>query len=260
MRLWRLLFLLFFTAFSYVTGYEPGPLLQAHRDNYLLFYSYDGEEHPDRDVETEAMYQFSIKVPLHYDSFDLFFAYTQRAFWQVYDNDDTRPFREIDHAPEFFFDTNGSLIPFIGAERLRFGYEHESNGEGLETTRAWNRLAGSALFGTEELELEVKLWYWLKKRPKESPDDPNGDETPGIRNYYGNGELRATYRYGKYRSSVMARNTLRSDTNRGAVELTLQGPMNNVDWYLYYWRGYGESVGMYDALSERIGFGIAFTR
>ena len=68
------------------------------------------------------------------------------------------------------------------------------------------------------------------------------------------------YRLGEYRFSAMARNTLNTETNRGAVEVTLQGPMNNVDWYLLYWRGYGESVGMYDELSERIGFGIAFTR
>ena len=58
----------------------------------------------------------------------------------------------------------------------------------------------------------------------------------------------------------MVRNTLDTDTPRGAMELSLQGPMRNVDWYIQYWHGYGESVGMYDALSERIGFGIAFTR
>ena len=238
----------------------PREYLEAHRDNYLLFYSYDNEEHDDRSVKSEAMYQLSIRIPLHYDHFDLYFAYTQRAFWQVYDNDDTRPFREIDHSPELFFDTNGSLIPALGAERMRFGYEHESNGEGLETTRAWNRLFGSAFYTTGDIMWELKLWYWLKKRAKESPDDPNGDETPGIRNYYGNGELRAVYRHGDYRVSGMVRNTLGTETNRGAVQVTLQGPMNNVDWYMLYWRGYGESVGMYDALSERIGFGIAFTR
>lgn len=232
----------------------------AHKANYLLFYSYDNEDHPDRDVKEEAMYQISIMVPLHYDGYDLFFAYTQKAFWQVYDHYDTRPFREIDHAPELFLETNGSAVPFIQAEKFRFGYEHESNGEGIKTTRAWNRLFGSAFFNAADVEVEFKLWYWLKKKPKESPTDPDGDETPGIRNYYGNGELRATYRYGDYRLTAMGRNTLRSDVNRGAVELSLQGPMNNVDWYLRYWRGFGESVGMYDALSERIGLGIAFTR
>lgn len=254
------LFLLPLFLASVVWADGPRDYLEAHRDNYLLFYSYDNEPHDDRDVKSEALYQFSIKIPLRYDHFDLYFAYTQRAFWQVYDNDDTRPFREIDHAPELFFDMNGTALTSLGAERFRFGYEHESNGEGLETTRAWNRLSGSAFFNTEMIEWECKLWYWLKKRPKNSPKDPDGDETPGIRNYYGNGELRATYRNGAYRAAVMARNTLQSDTNRGAVEMTLQGPMNNVDWYIRYWRGFGESVGMYDVLSERIGFGIAFTR
>jgi phospholipase A1 len=238
----------------------PRTYLEAHKTNYLLFYSYDNEAHPERDVMSEAMYQISIKIPLHYDSYDLFFAYTQKAFWQVYDNDDTRPFREIDHAPELFFETNGTMIPSARAEKFRFGYEHESNGEGLKTTRAWNRLFGTAYYRMGDLDLEVKLWYWLKKRPKESPTDPDGDETPGIRNYYGNGELRGVYHYGEYRFSAMARNTLETEGSRGAVELSVQGPMNNVDWYLLYWRGYGESVGMYDALSERIGFGIAFTR
>jgi phospholipase A1 len=234
-------------------------VLLPYKTNYLLFYTHDDAAPDDGRDMREAMYQFSIKIPLHYDRFDLAFAYSQKAFWQVYDGKDTRPFREIDHNPELFFtyETDEALP---GLYAVSVGYEHESNGEALgENSRSWNRLNLAAHWKEEATTLCVKVWHWYKKPPKTTPEDPYGEETPGIENYYGNGEIALGYAHGAYRADVMVRHTL-TDKNRGAAEIALSGPMRNLDWYVRYWNGYGESVGAYDRFSNRLGIGVRFTR
>lgn len=61
---------------------------------------------PNREwKDTEAQFQLSIKFPLlvnlFNDTFDVYEAYTNRSFWQMYDGD-SAPFRETDHEPEIW--------------------------------------------------------------------------------------------------------------------------------------------------------------
>jgi phospholipase A1 len=87
----------------------------AHRPNYLLvaannFGGYDSRPYREQlddptmnADDTEAQFQISTKMLLGrdlFDAFDLYAAYTNRSFWQVYDFGASSPFRETNHEPE----------------------------------------------------------------------------------------------------------------------------------------------------------------
>ena len=90
-------------------------VLTPYRPNYILLAAYNAagvneqpfqEAFPDKKPDlndTEVKFQISFKFPivknLFGDNGDLYAAYTNRSFWQVY-NTDSAPFRETNHEPE----------------------------------------------------------------------------------------------------------------------------------------------------------------
>ena len=93
---------------------EPFTIM-SHRPNYLLFAAYNEKgysksfqqalnETEERLDDTEAQFQLSLKVPLATSIFDknvdIYGAYTVRSFWQVYNSEESAPFRETNHEPE----------------------------------------------------------------------------------------------------------------------------------------------------------------
>jgi len=269
MRPSRLLFLLLLPLLAAAAeeygrnGLPPPPdgqnILLPHKKNYLLFYTYDFTDHEDTARKEEAKFQLSIKIPFRYELLDFYLGYTQKAFWQIYDKDNTRPFREIDHNPELFAVFAPPENGFLGLKKFQGGYEHDSNGEPIETSLAWNRLYLQGFWEEGSLKADLKVWYWLKKPPKKDPLDPEGDETPGIENYFGHGELHGSYRYRTYTLEATLRNNLNPERNLGAVQLDLIGPLTNVSWYIQYWRGYGESLMDYKTDISKLGAGVLFT-
>ena len=87
--------------------------LSTHRQNYFLPLSYNSN--PNRDTydaagenkpsNIEVKFQLSFKVLLwekiFWDKGDLFFAYTQLSFWQLYDKKLSSPFRETNYPFSF---------------------------------------------------------------------------------------------------------------------------------------------------------------
>ena len=88
----------------------------GHRPMYILPFSYmkNANREPtnprlgatdyDYGIDNqEAKYQISFKVPLLTGWLDdrttLWFGYTQKSFWQVYNTDDSAPFRETNYEP-----------------------------------------------------------------------------------------------------------------------------------------------------------------
>lgn len=136
----------------------------GHRPTYILPLTWTDDTNPSPfsprlgttgyDYELrkeEAKYQISFKVPLLTglleDRTTLWFGYTQQSFWQVYNRDDSAPFRETNYEPEIFLRYQAGWD--IGPGTLNgvtIGFNHQSNGQSEPRSRSWNRIVGSAAY------------------------------------------------------------------------------------------------------------------
>ena len=209
--------------------------------------------------DTEVQFQFSIKVPLAvdlFDTFDVYAAYTNRSFWQLYNSDLSAPFRETNHEPEAWvqFTPGWEILGFRNSANA-FGFVHQSNGRGGVLSRSWNRVYANFVFQRGNFALGFKPWIRIS-------EDAEDDDNPDITDYLGHYELRAGYKWGEHVFSAMSRNNLESGFDRGAVELGWSFPLWNYPYlkgYIQYFRGYGESLIDYDQRVNRIGIGISLT-
>lgn len=244
-----------------------------HQRNYILPLAYNFSPNPepynytDGSIQnTEVKFQISFKVPLwngiYKDIGDLYFAYTNLSLWQAYNSDISSPFRETNHEPELFvvFDTD-RYFPGIKSTYIILGISHQSNGRSGSRSRSWNRVYANFLFSKKDILFSIKPWYRLPESEKEYPGDPTGDDNPDIHKYMGYGEFNALYRWENHVFSVMLRNNLRADGNKGAVQLdwSLPLPFTKLRGYVQYFNGYGESLIDYNHSTNRIGIGIELT-
>jgi len=245
--------------------------LMAHKPNYILLAAHNTtgynpdvfrEQYREPSIElddTEAQFQISIKTPLAidlFDTFDIYAAYTNRSFWQVYNNDISSPFRETNHEPEIWaqFNPNWEALGFTNSANA-VGFVHQSNGQGGVLSRSWNRIYASFIFEKDNLAFAFKPWYRI-------PEDSDDDDNPDITDYLGHYELRGAYKWGEHVFSAMSRNNIESGFSRGAVELGWSFPLGNYPYmkgYVQYFTGYGESLIDYDQYTNRIGVGLALT-
>lgn len=241
--------------------------LMMHRDNYLLPMTYNNnyyepEESEDYTVEevkgAEAKYQISLKTKLWQDILgsraDLWFGYTQQSYWQIYNVDESAPFRETNYEPELLVNYRANLNLGLGGLRLRTltaALNHQSNGRSEPMSRSWNRVIGQIGLESGPLTLLLKSWY----RIPESRSDDNRD----IDDYFGPGELQAYYLKEKHRFGMMLRNNFQSE-NRTTMQLEWSYPiLEKVGIYVQYFNGYGENLLDYDQHSNRIGLGFILT-
>ena len=246
--------------------------IMSHKQNYFLFAAYNfqgynpdefreilGED--DLDLEdVEAQFQISIKAPLGVDIFDsgvnLFAGYTVRSFWQLYDRENSRGFRETNHEPELWatYGLDWELLGFkvLGGD---FGYVHQSNGQTRNLSRSWDRLYATWYFKRNNFVFSIRPWYRI-------PEDSDDDDNPDITDYLGHGELRMAYKYKDHVLTLLSRNNLESGFSRGALELGWSFPLWNFPYlkgYVQYFTGYGESLIDYNDYVNRIGVGILLT-
>ncbi|MDN6320023.1 MAG: phospholipase A [Marinobacter sp.] len=209
----------------------------------------------DYDLENEeAKYQISFKVPLLTglleDRTTLWFGYTQRSFWQVYNQDDSAPFRETNYEPEIFLrhQMNWSLGA-VTLSGVTVGLNHQSNGQSEPRSRSWNRVMASAGFTHDRWLFVLEPWYRI---PEDSEDD-NAD----IERYLGHANYNIVYKLAEDRTfSLKLMNNLRSD-NRTSIEFGYSFPMGDtIKGFFQYYNGYGESLIDYNHRIERFGLGI----
>jgi phospholipase A1 len=250
---------------------KPFSLL-AHKPNYILAVAYNFEgwapewyqltetdpEYTNKDYE--AQFQISLKVPLTLDLFnghmDIYGAYTNRSFWQVYNSDYSEPFRETNHEPELWaqFGNDWNIWGFHNALNS-VGWVHQSNGAAGLQSRSWNRLYANFVFEKDNFAFSFKPWIWLSK-------DKSISDNPDITDFMGHGEFRFAWQRNDHVVTMMLRNQLESGFDKGAVELGWSIPVFNYPYlkaYVQYFNGYGESLIDYNRKVNRIGVGISLT-
>lgn len=238
-------------------------VITPHRQNYFLPLTYNytpnketyvfaNEEEPNKlEVKFQISFKLLLLEKIIKGNGDLYFGYTQLSLWQLYDEALSSPFRETNYEPEGFikFDTDFDVLGFRN-RLITFGFNHESNGRGGSLSRSWNRLI--AVFVAERGNLVVALKPWFR-----IPEDEATDDNPHIEKYLGYGELYGAYRLNKNIFSYMFRNNLRTEDNKGALEVGWSYPVHrNLRLYVQYFYGYGETLVDYNHRTNRLGVGI----
>lgn len=243
-------------------------LLLPHRPNYILPVSYATSPNekpfglsPGAFDKFEMTFQVSLKVLLSEGVLggkgNLYAAYTNRSWWQTFNGARSRPFRETNHEPELFvlYDTDWEILG-IRATSILLGVSHQSNGQGGDLSRSWNRLYLNLILEKNNAVISLKPWYRIPEKEKTSPDDTSGDDNPDIHRYMGSAEAGFLYKRAKHSFTVMVRNNLRKD-NRGAVKLGWSYPLwKGIKGYMQVFDGYGESLIDYNHHHTTVGVGF----
>ena len=245
--------------------------IRAYQPVYLLpvFWTSDKNEFPSSPnpentvkdkqelTSSEAKFQISFKTKawenIFGDNGDLWLGYTQSSRWQVYNSDESRPFRETNYEPEasLMFRTNYEVLG-LNARLLGVTLNHQSNGRSDPLSRSWNRVIFNLGFEKDNFALMLRPWYRVE-------EDAKDDNNPDIKDYVGRGDLTAFYRKGDHDFSLMLRHSLKGgDRSHGAVQFDWAFPITGkLRGHLQLFDGYGESLIDYNHRATYAGLGVS---
>lgn len=226
--------------------------VQFFRPNYVI---------AGFDRSNQVKFQFSIRYRF-IEEIPIYFAYTQRSFWDLYEWDRSTPFRESNYNPAVFWESRPTAGSVLRA--ARFGVDHESNGQAGPASRSWNRVFLEAFLVVVDRRLNIQ--------PRLNAPFAVAPENADILDVLGPGEvmieyisstipdhsrLQVTVRKGRgwngKRFSWNADWLLRPQTVFGFKPFGL-----NPSLYLQLWRGYGESLIDYHHYLTRFRVGVRF--
>ncbi|MCH7378391.1 MULTISPECIES: phospholipase A [Acinetobacter] len=245
--------------------------IRAYQPVYLLpvFWTSDKNEFPSSPnpentvknkqelTSSEAKFQLSFKTKAWENIFgnngDLWLGYTQSSRWQVYNSEESRPFRETNYEPEasLMFRTNYEILG-LNARLLGVTLNHQSNGRSDPLSRSWNRVIFNLGFEKDNFALMVRPWYRVEEEAKD-------DNNPDIKDYIGRGDLTAFYRKGNNDFSLMLRHSLKGgDRSHGAVQFDWAFPIKDkLRGHFQIFDGYGESLIDYNHRATYVGLGVS---
>jgi phospholipase A1/A2 len=193
----------------------------------------------------------------------LWFGYTQKSFWQIFNNELSRPFRATDHEPEimYIYPTNRELGAGWNWRYAGLSLNHQSNGQTLPLSRSWNRAIVMA--GADHANgsrIEAKLW---RRLPEAAADDDN----PDIQDFVGRGELSGLWALTPKTSlGLTMRHALKAG-GKGSVQIDwLQQPSNSTQalgvaaglrYHVQLFSGYGDSVTDYNHKRTALRVGVS---
>ena len=213
------------------------------------------EERGTTTQKTESEFQISFALLVHSDVFfghDIFVAYTQHSWWQIYNQSWSRPFRETNYAPEVFFRSLfEEPVSLLGGHLLAYdlGFIHQSNGQTQSLSRSWNRFFFKTFYQNGNLVTKLTIW----KRLQIGLED---DDNPNIEKYLGYGEVRFNYSLDSYGLGLR----LIPGTSHYSSELIFTMPIiDTLEFYSSVSYGYGLSLQDYKHHSEKIAMGITIS-
>ena len=218
---------------------------------------YEATGSSDQLDSQEAKFQIALQTKMANNLFggeaDLWFAYTQVAYWQLYNGAISAPFRETNYAPEVYvsFLSDYRLLG-LRLRNIDLGAVHQSNGRAEPLSRSWNRVFAEFQLVRGDLALTFRPWLRIK-------EDAAEDNNPDIENYLGRYELRALYHWRGQVFGAMLRNIFDSE-HRLNSELTWSFPIaGRLRGLVQWWNGYGESLIDYNYNMHRLGIGVLLT-
>ena len=208
-------------------------------------------------IETKMQVSFKSKIAedLFKSRADLWFGYTQKSDWQIYNQGRrSAPFRNTDYEPEIFITQPvKSRLPWGGRLRmLGVGFAHQSNGQSRSESRSWNKVY--AMAGMEWGKLTVIPRVWMRLFDSSGKDNDN----PDLTKYLGYGDVKLQYRLNdKHNFSTTLRYNPKS--GYGAAEAAYTFPIKGkLQGVVRGFHGYGESLIDYNHKQSGIGFGLMF--
>ncbi|AXY56582.1 phospholipase [Acinetobacter chinensis] len=245
--------------------------IRAYQPVYLLpaFWTNDKNELPHSPNPTntvdqeqnlksmEAKFQLSLKTKAVENLFgnngDVWVGYTQSSRWQVYNSDESRPFRETNYEPEasLVFRTNYEVLG-LNARLLGLTLNHQSNGRSDPLSRSWNRVMLNLGFERNNFALMLRPWYRME-------EDFKDDNNPDIKDYVGRGDMTAFYRWNEHEFSLMLRHSLKGgDDAHGAAQFDWAFPISGkLRGHFQLFDGYGESLIDYNHRATYVGLGVS---
>ncbi len=241
-------------------------VLTPHHLNYAILGHYtngankapfeDNIGHPLDFKDQELQFQLSFKFPLAKDlpilgrNIDVYAAYTNRSFWQFFDDKDSIPFRETNHEPEVWaeFHADMDFLEF-NLHKVAIGLNHQSNGQSGTLSRGWNRLFVQGFLQHKNSYLSFKTW----QRFEESDEFDNSFD---YAKYLGDYEIEAAYKLEEHSFGLTVRN--RYFVNKyGSLQLDYTYPLTKrLKGYVQWFSGYGDSLIDMDNHTNKIGIGI----
>ena len=205
----------------------------------------------------EAKYQISLKTKvvqnLFGDNGDIWAGYTQTSHWQVYNGENSRPFRETNYEPEVMLVFRNSYrLGGWNGRMAAIGVNHQSNGRADPLSRSWNRVIASIGLDRENWALVVRPWYRI-------PESWSDDNNPDISDYMGRGDAMLVHTRGHQEFSLLVRHSLRGgDRSHGAVQFDWGFPFTRqLRGHVQVFDGYGESMIDYNHRATYIGLGVS---
>ncbi|BBF78533.1 phospholipase A [Acinetobacter ursingii] len=205
----------------------------------------------------ESKFQLSLKTKawenIIGNNGDLWLGYTQSSRWQVYNGDESRPFRETNYEPEasLMFRTNYKVFGLDG-RLLGVTLNHQSNGRSDPLSRSWNRVIFNVGFEKDNFALMLRPWVRIQ-------EDSKNDNNPDIEDYIGRGDLTAFYKWNDHDFSLMLRHSLKDgDDSHGAAQFDWTFPISGkLRGHFQVFDGYGESLIDYNHRATYFGLGIS---
>jgi len=244
--------------FILLGGYSPTTLYEKEwSDAYTSTNKYQRDKN-------EAQFQISMKIPL-YKNFlnskgDLFSAYTQNSYWQVYNTKYSSPFRETNYQPELFIEWQNDKK--FGDSKLiqsRLSLIHQSNGQDVGQSKSWNRTEVSFIFQNGNIYYGTNIWNRWDEEAKKDANATKGDDNPDLEKFIGHQKYFVKYKGDKISLTLAHQNDIMDyNINRGntKVDFSFPSPNKNFDFFVRYFNGYGESLVDYNTKIERFSFGI----